>query len=208
MFESLPIIFILTSLLIIITPGQDMVLVMSRSISQGAKAGVATAAGVSVGLMGHTLLAALGLGAILSSSTILFTAIKLIGAVYLVYIGVKMLRSDHTNIGVTGMTQATNRKLFLQGAISNISNPKITIFYFAYLPQFLSANIENHAAHLFFLGTFFAILTFLVKAPIGYGAGRLSSWLRTHPKVITLINRISGGLLICLGLRLAFAPRD
>lgn len=185
-----------------------MVLVMSRSISQGAKAGVATAAGVSIGLMGHTLLATFGLGAILNSSPLLFTAIKLTGAVYLVYLGIKMVKSDHTSIRVSGMTATPHRRLFLQGAISNISNPKITIFYFAYLPQFLPPDVGNHAAHLFFLGTFFALITFFVKAPIGYGAGRLSSWLRTHPKVITLINRISGGLLIGLGLRLAFAPRD
>ncbi len=208
MLETLPIIFVITSLLIIITPGQDMVLVMSRSISQGAKAGVATAAGVSVGLMGHTILATFGLGALLSSSTHLFLAIKLIGAIYLVYLGIKMLKSDHTNIGISGMSVVTHRKLFFQGAISNISNPKITIFYFAYLPQFLPPNIQNHAAHLFFLGSFFALLTFFVKAPIGYGAGRLSSWLRANPKIITLINRISGSLLICLGLRLAFASDD
>jgi threonine/homoserine/homoserine lactone efflux protein len=207
MFEALPVIFVLTSLLIIITPGQDLVLVMSRSISQGSKAGVATAAGVSVGLMGHTLLATIGLGAILSSSAFLFTAIKLIGAVYLVYLGIKLLKSDHTNIGISGMTEAPLRRLFVQGAVSNISNPKITIFYFAYLPQFLPPDGLNHTTHLFFLGTFFALLTFFVKAPIGYGAGRLSSWLRTHPKVITLINRISGGLLVGLGLRLAFTSR-
>lgn len=208
MFEALPIIFLLTSLIIIITPGQDMVLVMSRSISQGAKAGIATAAGVSVGLMGHTLLATLGLGALLSTSTTLFTAIKLIGAVYLIYLGIKMLRSAHTQFGFSGMPMTSHKRLFFQGALSNISNPKITIFYFAYLPQFLSPNIPNHAAHLFFLGTSFALLTFLVKAPIGYGASRLSTWLRTHPKVITLINRVSGGILITLGLRLAFSPRN
>jgi threonine/homoserine/homoserine lactone efflux protein len=150
MFEALPVIFVLTSLLIIITPGQDLVLVMSRSISQGSKAGVATAAGVSVGLMGHTILATIGLGAILSSSAFLFTAIKLIGAVYLVYLGIKLLKSDHTNIGISGMTEAPLRRLFIQGAVSNISNPKITIFYFAYLPQFLPPDGLNHTTHLFF----------------------------------------------------------
>ena len=88
--------FIATSLVIIITPGQDMVLVMSRSIAQGASAGVATAAGVSVGLIGHTILATLGLGAILLASEWLFTALKLVGAAYLIYIGISLLRTKDT----------------------------------------------------------------------------------------------------------------
>ena len=139
MLESISLLFIVTSLVLIITPGQDMMLVMSRSIAQGWRAGVITAAGVSTGLLGHSLLAALGLGAVLLASEVVFVTIKYVGAAYLVYLGIRLLTGRHSDIKVQGMASVSLRKLFFQGAFSNISNPKITIFYFAYLPQFIPA---------------------------------------------------------------------
>ncbi len=208
MTETLPMVFIITSIILIITPGQDMILVMSRSISQGCKAGVATAAGVSVGLLGHTVLAALGLGALLHASEILFTVMKFLGAAYLIYLGVKLFRNSHASLNISGLPEASLRKVFFQGVISNLSNPKIAIFYIAYLPQFMPSGTENPTTMLFMLGTAFALLTFLVKGPIGYGAGVLSSWLRSRPAVIGWINRASGVVLIGLGLRLAIERRN
>jgi threonine/homoserine/homoserine lactone efflux protein len=207
MTETQIALFIVTSLLLIITPGQDMILVMSRSISQGSRAGIATAAGVCTGLVGHTILAALGLGALLSASETLFTIVKWIGAVYLVILGVRMLRTEGGEIGVRGMAAAPLPALFLQGATSNLSNPKVAIFYLAYLPQFVPADTLHPTLVLLVLGGAFAALTFLVKAPIGYTAGALSSWLRSRPSVRVWINRISGGVLIALGVRLAFERR-
>ena len=199
--------FIIASLVLIITPGQDMILVMSRSISQGAKAGVATAAGVSTGLLGHTLLAALGLGALLRASEILFMAIKLFGAAYLIYLGVLHFRQKGMNIDVQTMLAVPLKKLYVQGALSNLSNPKIAIFYFAYLPQFVPADAANPTMRLLFLGTTFAILTFMIKGAVGFTAGILSNWLRSRPSVSIWINRISGGVLISLGLKLAFEKK-
>lgn len=207
MLETLPILFIVTSLVLIITPGQDLILVMSRSISQGWKAGVATAAGVSVGLFGHTILSTLVLGALLLASEILFTMMKLAGAVYLLYLGIKQFLSSNADFDISGLPEIPLQKMFFHGALSNISNPKIAIFYFAYLPQFVPAGIENPTLRLFILGVAFALLTFLVKGPIGYGAGRLSNWLRTRPKVVNWINRANGVVLVGLGLRLAFERR-
>ena len=139
MTETLPILFFVTSLIVIVTPGQDMILVMSRSVAQGWKGGVVTAAGVSTGLLGHTVLATLGLGALLSASQILFSVIKLIGAAYLIYLGIKLLCSSRSQLELHGLPAASLRRLFIQGAISNISNPKVAIFYFAFLPQFVPA---------------------------------------------------------------------
>ena len=204
---AIPIVFIIASLVLIITPGQDMILVMSRSISQGAKAGVATAAGVSTGLLGHTLLAALGLGALLRASEILFMAIKLFGAAYLIYLGVLHFRQKGMNIDVQTMLAVPLKKLYVQGALSNLSNPKIAIFYFAYLPQFVPADAANPTMRLLFLGTTFAILTFMIKGAVGFTAGILSNWLRSRPSVSIWINRISGGVLISLGLKLAFEKK-
>jgi threonine/homoserine/homoserine lactone efflux protein len=200
--------FIVASLVLIATPGQDMILVMSRSIAQGSAAGVATAAGVSVGLVGHTLLATLGLGAILRTSEWLFLALKLIGAAYLVYLGVQLLRTRGHELAVpTGAPRSLGR-LFFDGALSNVSNPKIAVFYFAFLPQFVLPGAAHPTLSVFVLGLLFAALTFLVKGPVGLGAGLLSSWLRERPQVLTWVYRGSGAVLVGLGLRLAFERRD
>lgn len=199
--------FIVASLVLIATPGQDMILVMSRSIAQGSAAGLATAAGVSVGLVGHTLLATLGLGAILRTSAWLFLALKLAGAAYLVYLGVQLLRTRHHELEVASSAPRSPWRLFFDGALSNVSNPKIAVFYFAFLPQFVLPGAANPTLSVFVLGLVFAGLTFAVKGPVGWGAGRLSGWLRTHPAVLTWVYRTSGAVLIGLGLKLAFERR-
>ena len=197
-------VFLVTSLVLILTPGQDMILVMSRSVAQGPKAGVMTAAGISTGLLGHTLLAGLGLGAVLHTSQHLFFVLKIVGAVYLIYLGVNTFRASL--ISVDSMEQGTTsiRTLYLQGAVSNITNPKIAIFYFAFLPQFVSPGAEHPTYDLLILGALFALLTFIVKGPIGFAAGALSSWLRARPAIQSGLNRISGMVLVGLGVRLAF----
>ncbi len=201
------VVFILASLLLIVTPGQDMVLVMSRSIAQGTAAGVVTAAGVSVGLVGHTLLATLGLGAILRTSEWLFIALKLLGAAYLIYLGVGLLRTRATAWVVTTSSARSLPRLFGDGALSNLANPKIAVFYFAFLPQFVSPGAEHPALAVFVLGLVFAGLTFVVKGPVGYFAGLLSGWLRSRPGVLVWLYRSSGAVLIALGIKLAFERR-
>lgn len=200
--------FIAASLLVIVTPGQDMVLVMSRSIAQGAAAGVATAAGVSVGLVGHTLLATLGLGAILRASPWLFLVLKFVGAAYLVWLGIALLRMRDATLALPAPARGSLRRLFSDGALSNLSNPKIAIFYFAFLPQFVPPRAEHSTLSVCVLGLVFAALTFAVKGPVGWGAGRLSGWLRARPAVLRWIFRGSGGVLVALGLRLAFERRS
>jgi threonine/homoserine/homoserine lactone efflux protein len=196
--------FLVTSLVLIVTPGQDMVLVMSRSIAQGPAAGIATAAGVSVGLVGHTALATLGLGAVLRTSEWLFIALKLVGAAYLIYLGVQLLRTRPQPLaGTAGAPRALSR-LFIDGAFSNVSNPKIAVFYFAFLPQFVQPDAAHPTLAVFALGLVFAVLTFLVKGPVGLGAGLLSGWLRARPAVLVWLYRSSGAVLLGLGLKLAF----
>jgi threonine/homoserine/homoserine lactone efflux protein len=196
--------FLAASLVVILTPGQDMILVMSRSIGQGPRAGIVTAAGVSVGLVGHTLLATLGLGALLHASEVLFQVLKLIGAAYLVYLGLRLLRTAADRHRLQTVAKRSLPCLFVEGALSNLSNPKIALFYFAFLPQFVSASAPQPALSLLALGIAFAALTFVVKGPIGYGAGALAGWLRSRAAVLAWINRTTGAVLIGLGLRLAF----
>jgi threonine/homoserine/homoserine lactone efflux protein len=205
--ETHLILFLITSLVIIITPGQDLLLVLSRSVSQGIKAGVSTAAGVSTGLIGHTLLAALGLGSILRASETLFTVVKIAGAIYLLYLGFKLIRTRAAVLELTNVSGGSNWTFYLQGTISNLSNPKIAIFYLAFLPQFVPSGVTNPTLQLLYLGLSFSMLTFLIKAPIGFGAGSLAGWIKARPAVRTWINRVSGGILIGLGIRLAFERR-
>lgn len=202
MQDSSLLIFLLTSLLIILSPGQDMVLVLSRSIARGTQAGVITAAGVATGLLGHTLLVAAGLGAVLQASELAFNLMKYLGAAYLLYLGVKAFRAPPMALCCTGKAQDSMASFFLQGAISNICNPKIAVFYFAYLPQFVSVDSTHPATALLALGATFALLTFLVKMPIGLVAGALSGWVQSRPAVQRWINRSCGGVMITMASRL------
>jgi len=141
--------FVVASLVLIATPGQDMMIVMSRSIAQGPLAGVATAAGVSVGLVGHTALATLGLGALLRTSEGLFTALKLIGAAYLLYLGLAMIFAKHDALAPGAAPRRSALRLFVDGVVSNLSNPKIAIFYFAFLPQFVATGSPHPTLAIF-----------------------------------------------------------
>lgn len=207
MVEASWLLFVVASLALIATPGQDMILVMSRSIAQGAAAGVVTAAGVAVGLLGHTVLATLGLGAILRTSEWLFAALKFAGAAYLLYLGIGLLRTRHGSLAIGKQVIRPLGKLFLDGAFSNLSNPKVAIFYFAFLPQFVSPSARHPTLSVFVLGVAFAALTFVVKAPVGIFSGALSAWFRSRPSVLTWIYRSSGAILVGLGIRLALERR-
>lgn len=200
--------FLATSLLVIATPGQDMILVMSRSVAQGPVAGVATAAGVSSGLVGHAILATLGLGAILRASEWVFVGLKLLGAAYLVWLGIGLLRTRSAELALRGSATRSLSRLFVDGALSNLSNPKIAVFYFAFLPQFVPQAAERPTLSVLLLGLVFAGLTFLIKAPVGLFAGLLSGWLRARPRALLWIHRTSGAVLVALGLRLAMEPRS
>jgi threonine/homoserine/homoserine lactone efflux protein len=153
------------------------------------------------------VLATLGLGAILRTSAWLFVAMKLVGAAYLIYLGVGLLRTPHGALALGSAAPRSPAKLFADGALSNLSNPKIAVFYFAFLPQFVAPGATHPTLTIFALGVAFALLTFAVKAPVGLFAGALSGWLRARPNVLTWIYRSSGAILVGLGLRLAFERR-
>jgi threonine/homoserine/homoserine lactone efflux protein len=206
--EVITLLFIISSLIIIITPGQDMMLVISQSISHGKKAGIITALGVTCGLLVHTLLATIGLGSLLMASSWLFDFIKILGATYLIYIGYQLVFSKNAKLAIKALPKISYKKMFLQGAITNIMNPKIVIFYFSYLPLFVTFNAGNESLQLFILGITYAVLAFFVKAPIGFISGTLSFWIQLRPMVFQYINKTSGLILIGLGIKLATQQRD
>ena len=205
MIEVNWLLFVAASLMLIIVPGQDMILVMSRSIAQGAVAGVATATGVCSGLVVHTVVAALGLSALIRASEWLYLGLQLGGAVYLAYLGVQLLRAPQQQLAIAGSVQKRPARMFFDGALSNICNPKIAVFYVAFLPQFVAPGAAHATLSLFVLGLglAFAVLALLVKGPIGLGAAALSTWLRSHPQSLVWLFRSSGAVLLGLGLQLA-----
>lgn len=202
MIEVNWLLFVPASLLLIVTPGQDMTLVMSRSIAQGAAAGMATAAGVCSGLVVHTALAALGMGALIRASDALYVGLQMAGAAYLAYLGLQLLRAPQQQLAFGRVAPTPPARMFFDGALSNICNPKIAVFYVAFLPQFVVPGATHATLSLLTLGLAFAALALLVKGPIGYGAALLSGWLRAHPCSLTWLFRTSGAVLLGLGLQL------
>ena len=200
--------FLAASLAVIASPGQDMVLVVSRGLGQGARAGVVTASGISMGLIGHTLLAAFGVGALVAASDIAFNTLRIVGAAYLAWLGLRLILSAGAQLTPRGAPMRSAWRLFLEGAIANLSNPKIILFYFAFLPQFVPSASTSPTRDVLALGLAFAVLTFVVKGPVGVFAGALSEWVRERPNVLVGVHRISGLVLIGFGLRLLLDQRD
>lgn len=208
MIDAHWLLFLLASVVVIATPGQDMLLVMSRAITHGTRAGLATAAGVSVGLLGHTILATAGLGALLRTSDWLFTAIKWVGAIYLLYLGMQLILTRSASIAAAASEPQPLSRQFVTGAASNITNPKIAVFYFAFLPQFVVPDATYPTLTICVLGVLFAALTFLVKGPVAIFAGRLSAWFRSKPAALVGLYRCSGVVMLGLAVRLALARQD
>jgi threonine/homoserine/homoserine lactone efflux protein len=200
--------YVAASLALILTPGQDMIYVITRSLAQGRLAGVASAFGVCTGILIHTALAALGVGAILLASEALFMGVKLAGAGYLVFIGVRMILARASGPGIAAAAgRLSPPALFAQGVLSNVSNPKIVLFFLAFLPQFVDPASPHPARDLAFLGVLYAAMALPVKSLVGIAAGSLSERVLRRPSAIAWMNRASGGVLVALGLRLAAAER-
>jgi threonine/homoserine/homoserine lactone efflux protein len=199
--------FILSGLLLNITPGPDTLYIVGRSSTQGSRAGAVAALGIGTGALVHICAAALGLSAILAASATLFNAVKIIGAVYLLYVGIGLIRSAAT---IAAATIATDRRLtsmrgiFLQGFLTNVLNPKVALFFLAFLPQFVDSEAPNPLAFLF-LGAIFDINGTLWNLLVARLAAGISSALAPSMTLKQWFNRCVGGVLILVGLRLALA---
>ncbi len=197
-------VYVIASMALILTPGQDMIYVIGRSLAQGRVAGLASALGVILGILVHTALAAIGVGAILQASETLFTALKLVGAAYLVYLGVRMIATREVAIDArAGGARASPPWLVLQGVLSNVTNPKIILFFFAFLPQFVDPASPHPTRDLIALGVLYALLGLPVKCGVALIAARLSDRLLRKPRTLVWMNRACGALLVALGARLA-----
>jgi threonine/homoserine/homoserine lactone efflux protein len=196
--------FVATGVLLNLTPGQDTLYILGRSIAQGRQIGVASALGISAGALVHTLAAALGLSAVLATSASAFVALKIVGAVYLVYLGVRMLMTRTAALGSTDIADLVDIwTAFRQGMLTNILNPKVALFFLALMPQFIEPDSPAKVGAFLVLG-----LTFLTTGTVwclvlAFGASRVRSFFADRPRALQGFSRASGALFIFLGLRLA-----
>jgi len=198
--------FIISGLLLSITPGQDVAYIVSRSASQGWRDGAVAALGVGAGCFVHVFAAALGLSAILATSATAFTVVKLAGAAYLVWIGVTMFRGNGAgkNAGQERKLPLTSRrKIFSQGFLTNALNPKVALFFLAFLPHFVSGDAQSKPLAFFFLGVVFTFNGTMVNLIWAWSASRISAMFGGGGKYALWIKRAAGGLFVGLGVKLA-----
>jgi threonine/homoserine/homoserine lactone efflux protein len=201
--------FFVASLLLNLTPGNDVIYVISRSISQGAKAGIISAFGIFIGCFVHILAAILGLSIIIAESAMLFDIIKFIGAAYLIYLGIKAFTAaTDTKNNIEKLPVASKRKLFKQGIITNALNPKVAIFFLSFLPQFVDAGSSFYKLQLFTLGLWFAVQGTLILILIAVITGRTGNFLKRNASFWKWQQKITGIILISLGIKIAFTSKN
>jgi len=198
--------FLVAGILLNLTPGPDTAYILGRSIAQGREAGVASAFGICVGSIFHTCAAALGLSAILATSALAFGAIKLLGGAYLIFLGIKMIfdRRRHLNLP-SNFRRRTTTAAFRQGVFTNVLNPKVALFFLAFLPQFIDPASNIKVLAFLMLGFTFVTTGTIWCLILAWFASALSNRLRTNETVAQWLNRTAGALFVFLGLRLATA---
>ncbi len=201
--------FMAAALALNLTPGPDMLYVLTRSISQGASGGVAAATGGLAGSLIHTVFAVLGLSAILLSSASAFTVVKLLGAAYLVWLGARSLLGRRGSIRErlrVGRPMPLRRIMWEAGVIHTL-NPKVAIFFMAFLPQFVAADAARPALQLATLGAVFVVQAWAVNSLIALAAGRVTRIVMTREWVAAALDKVTGTVFIAFGVRLAGAAR-
>ena len=199
--------FIGVSWALIIAPGPDMFYVITRGMAHGRRAGMLSAIGVVCGILVHTTAAALGLSLILQTSAFAFLFVKFVGAAYLIYLGIKAWRDQSSFNPQPSASIATSGVLFWQGVLSNVLNPKIAIFFLAFLPQFVDRGSNHVAVQMVILGVTFACFGLCFLLIVGYSSGTIGRWLMDRPRYAQFFQRFAGGLLIVLGIRLALTEK-
>jgi threonine/homoserine/homoserine lactone efflux protein len=199
--------FVLTSLIVVATPGIGVLYTVAAGLSRGARASVIAAVGCTLGIIPHMLVAITGLAALLHASALAFQTLKYVGVAYLLYMAWTTLRETGalTVERETAPRSATN--VIVSGILVNLLNPKLTIFFFAFLPQFVSADASNAFLHMVALSAVFMLMTLVIF--IGYGrfAAALRNQVIARPRVLTWMRRTFATAFAALGARLAFAER-
>jgi RhtB (resistance to homoserine/threonine) family protein len=196
--------FLAAGILLNLTPGPDTVYILGRSIAQGREAGIASGLGISVGSIFHTCAAALGLSAILATSALAFGTIKLLGGAYLIFLGLKMILERRGQLSLpSNFHRRTTTAAFRQGVLTNVLNPKVALFFLAFLPQFIDPASGTKVFAFLFLGLTFVTTGTIWCLILAWFASAFSERLRTSEPVSQWLNRTAGALFVFLGVRLA-----
>ena len=198
--------FLAAAMLITLSPGPDNLMVLSLGIARGRRHGMVFGLGCALGCLSHTLLAAAGISALLAASATAFLALKLAGGLYLVWLGVQALRSRGSQWQGGGQGQQDGlAALFGKGLLANAINPKVVLFFLAFLPQFIIADGAGVAWQTLQLGVLFTLQAALLFGLLGYFSGYAGQWLMTTPRRGMWLDRLAGTVFVALGLRLIFS---
>ena len=200
--------FIISGIMLNLTPGADTMYILGRSVSQGRKAGVLSVLGISTGSVFHTLLASLGLSAVLAQSATAFNSIKYIGAAYLIYLGIKSLLSAPDHFSANEGKEDKLAKVYLQGIMTNILNPKVALFFLAFLPQFVNPANSYGPLPFLALGITFVSTGTIWCLLVVFFSSLATARLRKSPIISKAMNRLTGILFIGLGLGLLRARAE
>jgi len=199
--------FLVTTFIVVVSPGTGVIYTLAAGLSRGARASVLAAFACTLGIIPHMAAAITGLAALLYTSALAFEVIKYLGVGYLLYMAWSTLR-DHGALNVDGDTAPKSaRQVIVEGILINILNPKLSIFFFAFLPQFVPAGAANAVPRMLELSAVFMLVTFVVFAIYGIFAAAVRTHIVTRPRVLTWMRRTFAGAFIALGARLAFTER-
>jgi threonine/homoserine/homoserine lactone efflux protein len=206
--SNLPL-FIISVLLLSVTPGPDMAYVVGQSVANGRRAGVISAAGVALGSCTHALASVVGLTALIAASPVMFTLVKYVGAVYLMYLGGKLVLETfarpgpETGEGAIIKKDAALYDLLSKGFITTLMNPKVLLFFISFFPQFVAPGGEHHTASFLVLGLTYALVAFMTDATFAMLAGSAAGGVSRNRSLQKLMDRVVGGVFVALGIRLA-----
>lgn len=200
--------FLFAGILLNLTPGNDTIFILSKSIGQGKKAGIISALGIGAGNIVHTTVAALGLSIVIAKSPLLFNIIKYAGAAYLFYVGIKMVLDRSQFAADTSKNDESNYlTIFRDGIVTNVLNPKVSLFFLAFLPQFIDPAATNTVMPFLLLGFTFVTTGTIWCLTLATFASAIFAGLKNNKKMSTVINRICGLTLIGLGIKVALTKK-
>jgi len=197
--------FLTTALALNIAPGPDLLYILTKTMANGKKVGIASSLGVCTGALFHVFLAAFGLSAIIASSAIAFTIVKIIGACYLLYLAYQSFRSSGTNLDISTSKEPkeTPFSAFKQGILIDILNPKVAIFFMAFLPQFIRNDHGSVPFQLLYLGLIIVVIAIVVEVVYVLVASKLTEKVRGSKKISMWLDRVVGTVFLALGIKLA-----
>jgi len=200
--------FFLASAALALAPGPDNLFVLTQSALHGRGAGLLVTIGLCTGLLVHTAAVSLGVAVIFQTSALAFNLLKAAGAIYLLYLAWQAFNADATRPGDAGHVGMNFRRLYFRGVIMNLTNPKVAIFFLAFLPQFTDPMHGAISLQMLLLGGIFIVATLLIFGSIAWFAGFLGHWLKSSDRAQAVMNRIAGSIFAGLALRLAISERQ